>query len=97
MRQMIENQPVSARLDNRQAVLDCDGIRLGGHFESASDFAPLYLGRRLRETATHRTTTCRHIMHAVRAALGGMQISMSPKPRLSWLAKQPVRLPGSVS
>jgi hypothetical protein len=97
MRQMIENQLISARLDNCQVVLDRSVIGLGVHFESASDLAPLYLGRRLRETATAMTTMCRHCREAVRAALDGMlPISMSAKPRLGWLVKQPIWLRHSV-
>ena len=96
MREMIENQMISARLDNCQVVLGCDGIRLGSHFDFASGLAPLYLGRRLRETATAVTTMCRHWHEAVRAALEGMPIGMSSKPRLGWLVKQPKRLRNSV-
>ncbi len=96
MRQMIENLQISARLDHSQAVLGHDGIRFGGHFEPASDLALLYLGRRLRETATAMATMCRHCGKAVRAALDGMPISMSSKPRLGWLVKQPQWLRHSV-
>ena len=87
---------ILARLDNCQVVLDRSGIRLGGHFESASELAPLYLGRRLRETATAMATMCRHCGKAVGAALDGMPISMSTKQRLGWLVKQPQRLRHSV-
>jgi len=97
MREMIENQQISARLENLQVVLGRDGIRLGSHFDAASDLALLYLGRRLRETATAMTTMCRHCREAVRAALDGMlPVSMSTKPGLGWLVKQPMWLRHSV-
>jgi hypothetical protein len=93
MRTKIETQKIDARLDSIQAS---HLNRLGKHLVATSDFAPLYLGRRMRETIGAITTSCRLGLERVAAAASGMHPSMSSKPRLGWLVTQPLRLCHSV-
>jgi hypothetical protein len=90
MRTRIESQQIGTRLEIRQAA--CVN-RHGKHLVAASDAAPLYVGRRLRETACAITASCRLCLEAVGAAIGEMHFTcMSHKPRRGWLVMQPMRL-----
>ena len=94
MRTKIETQKIVARLDIIQASRT---NRLGKHLVGTSEFAPFYLGRRLREVSRAITISCRLGLEAVAAAIHGMHsMCMSWKPRLDWLVTKSLRLSHSV-